>query len=99
MRTQLKDKSEILPTHPAYSEPSSVVNQAKEFIAAQFAEDAKGILNMDKVVERFFEATKLESPPLRLPLGHVGIKRIRDHMKLVAENIDSYESWSDGLDV
>ena len=74
------------------------MNLSKQFVLDQFKENASGVLSMDKVVARVFEATLLDSPPLRLPLGQAGIDRARAQMKLVADNIDSYESWSAGLD-
>lgn len=89
-----------MPSHPAYSNPSSVVNQATQFIVNQFdSEDVAGILDLEKVVVRMYEASLLAAPPIHLPLGQDCIKRARDHMKSVAEEITAYESWSEGLEL
>ena len=96
--TELGAKRETAPRHPAYTDPTmmtSLVRGAFEQSASEaatfpYSDTAKG-------VEKLYELSLLDSPPLRLPLGPDGVQWVREHIASLSTDVDKYASWSDGL--
>ena len=50
-----------------------------------------------KAVQKMWELSNLENPPLRLLLGKDINKGARDYIAQLTKETDEYESWSDHL--
>ncbi|KAJ8515918.1 hypothetical protein ONZ45_g6716 [Pleurotus djamor] len=80
---------------PAYANPqlpSQLVRGALSSQALPF-QDAR------KAVRQIINLSKLESPPLRLPLGPDALAAIKDKIAQFSKEIEQYEGWSQGLEL
>ncbi|KAJ8495799.1 hypothetical protein ONZ45_g12705 [Pleurotus djamor] len=50
-----------------------------------------------KVVEKVYEASRLEEPPMWLPLGKDSVKMILAQVLDLEKVVRQYEGWSDDL--
>ncbi|EIW52649.1 NAD-P-binding protein [Trametes versicolor FP-101664 SS1] len=93
----------MVPQHPAYANPALPVHQFRgAFLkgAGQAVDTATELPLADaaRAVGKIIEFAKLPDPPRHFPLGKDAIAMTRGTMRALAEEIDKYESWSDGLD-
>ncbi|KIP01399.1 hypothetical protein PHLGIDRAFT_359528 [Phlebiopsis gigantea 11061_1 CR5-6] len=97
-RTDIADKSFITVTHPAYVKPTNAASEARKYIVGQFnPATAQNVSNLDRMVARMFDVSRLEKPPLWLPLGEDALERVRTQMEMVGNDLRAYKSWSEGL--
>ena len=97
-RTDLADKATFTEVHPAYAKPANAATAARKYVVGQFnPATAQNVSNLDRVVARIFEASRLEQPPLRLPLGADALEHVRTQMEIVEKDLKEYRSWSEGL--
>ena len=97
-RTDLADKATFTEIHPAYAKPTNAATAARKYVVGQFnPATAQNVSNLDRVVARIFEASRLEQPPLRLPLGADALEHVRTQMEIVEKDLKEYRSWSEGL--
>ena len=81
-------------THPAYSSPTLPSNVLRSFVGT--GERVGGDPNT--AVQRVYDLSLLPSPPLRFVIGKDAIASTRAEMKSISDDVDKYESWSEGLD-
>jgi hypothetical protein len=86
-RTEWNASSMItLPQHPAYNTPESATSKSRKF--------TKGaILKGDpaKAAEAMIRVSKLEDPPLRIPLGTDALSLLEDECKRVLDEVKTYD--------
>ena len=54
-------------------------------------------VDVAKAVAKIYELTLLPTPPLRLVLGKDALRNVRKQLGLVADDVDTFESWSEDL--
>ena len=81
-------------THPAYSSPTLPSNGLRAFVGA--GERVGG--DPKKAVQRIYDLSLVPSPPLRFVIGKDAIASTRAEIKSITEEVNKYESWSEGLD-
>jgi len=93
-RTEIVQKNfHQVPPHPAYADPNSRASQARNvFTSSEFFDG-----NAVKAVNVIEKVSRLEDPPIRLPLHKRVVTGLRDKAKGMLEVADKYESWSDDL--
>ncbi|KIP01476.1 hypothetical protein PHLGIDRAFT_352934 [Phlebiopsis gigantea 11061_1 CR5-6] len=98
IRTDLADKATFTATHPAYTKPTNAATAARKYVVDQFnPATAQNVSNLDRVVARMFDASRLDEPPLRLPLGADAVEHVRTQMEMIGYDLKEYKSWSEGL--
>ena len=50
-----------------------------------------------KAAVKIYEISRMEKPPARVFLGKTAIEAVRKMIKELQENLDEFESWSEGL--
>jgi hypothetical protein len=53
--------------------------------------------DVNKLIPKLFELTRLSAPPQKLILGLDGVTLTRQQLKLVADDLAAYEAWSEDL--
>ena len=97
--TALAANSSFPPPHPAYARPGNPATAARAFVVGQFdAATAVRVSSLDRVVARMFDASRLENPPLRLPLGADALEHVHTQLGDMRKDLKEYESWSEGLE-
>ncbi|KAJ3554936.1 hypothetical protein NM688_g2847 [Phlebia brevispora] len=86
----------ICPPHPAYTKLTLPTVGTRKLLTD---EHLKLPNDLDKGVEKIYELSKLENPPLRLPLGKDSIGAIKAQIEEIASEVEKYESWSNELAV
>ncbi|KAG9220046.1 hypothetical protein CCMSSC00406_0007906 [Pleurotus cornucopiae] len=86
----------VFPPHPAYENPDLPTQKLRRGVAAlagPFGDPRKG-------VERIYQLSKLERSeiPLRLPFGKPAVPGILKHYENVTQEIQKFESLSEGLE-
>ncbi|KAI0747544.1 NAD(P)-binding protein [Fomes fomentarius] len=82
------------PPHPAYSNPDLPCTRQRQgpWDAAVVWKSTR------KSAEVFYKAASLSDPPLHLVMGRDALDGVRRKLKNLAEEIDKYEQWSEGLE-
>lgn len=96
-RTEIRAKAPTISLHPAYSAVESV-KQARSFVDTAW--DPSRLMrvgDVDKAVERIYEVSALERPPMRLFLGKDCLEHVRAQLKRLTADLDGSEKWSEGL--
>ncbi|KAJ8462673.1 hypothetical protein ONZ45_g17851 [Pleurotus djamor] len=85
-----------LDPHPAYSaNPNSPVAQSRKVFAEADTQVSFG--DPKKAVQKVYELSLLEEPPMWLPLGKDSVGLILGQVEEVGRVVRSYASWSDDL--
>ena len=80
--------------HPAYSKPTlPTAIMRNNFTPAIFEHSG----DPKKAAAKLYELTRLENPPFHLPLGKDSVEEIKRKLTSMFEEINQYESWSEGL--
>ncbi|RDX50937.1 NAD-P-binding protein [Lentinus brumalis] len=100
-KSDILSAMQVAPQHPAYANPTLPVSKARQLFeagpkAGDFVENF-GLADTVEGVQKIYELTTVPNPPLRLPLAHDAVGRIRDWALGLVKNVDAYASWSDGL--
>ena len=53
--------------------------------------------DIDKAVQKIYEVSKFENPPMRLTLGKDCLERTRAQIQRLTGDLDEYEKWSEDL--
>ncbi|KAI1793784.1 NAD(P)-binding protein [Ganoderma leucocontextum] len=98
--TEVADKLEMLPQHPAYADdanPAAITRKLfggaigdKVYMKARWSDPVKG-------VQKIYELSELSDPPLRLLLGKDAHQYVGHYVTQLTREIAEYASWSDGL--
>nr|VWP01366.1 Trihydroxynaphthalene reductase (EC (T3HN reductase) [Ganoderma boninense] len=98
--TEIFQKLEMLPQHPAYASdattPATLMRKHfsdgvdKEAMKARWSDPAKG-------VQKIYELSQLPDPPLRLLLGKDANQYVAEYLAKVTKEVELYASWSDDL--
>ncbi|KAI0643328.1 NAD-P-binding protein, partial [Trametes meyenii] len=102
-KTSVFDKNMIvIPVHPAYDEPTlPVYHMRRGFLrsAGKQVDMAADLNEQDpaKAIAKIIELSKVPSPPLRFAIGTNSVLAIREKIKQVGQELDTYESWSQSL--
>ncbi|KAH9914373.1 NAD-P-binding protein [Epithele typhae] len=100
--TGIQHKLQLVPQHPAYSDPSLTVS----IVRRSFAEGVNdgdaaarfGHSDAVKGVARIYELSKLDDPPMHLPLGLDSVAFLSEYAEGVRKDVEEYASWSDDLE-
>ncbi|KAJ8508332.1 hypothetical protein ONZ45_g9381 [Pleurotus djamor] len=90
-------KMQIFAPPSAYADPRLAAQRLRIAYTAENSPIPYG--DPEKAVAKIYEVSKLESPPLRLPLGKASVAAIRGKWADFNREIDAYESWSEGLEL
>ncbi|PIL34517.1 hypothetical protein GSI_03295 [Ganoderma sinense ZZ0214-1] len=87
------------PQPAAYAEGSPAVALVRNILVRSTAENQKkhGFGDPVKGVQKMWELSKLENPPLRLLLGKNINTHAKQYLAQLTKEVDEYESWSDHL--
>lgn len=85
-----------LPAHPAYTSPTNPAAKVREH-AKLLRDPTLKLGDSNKGVEKLYQLTTLENPPLRLVLGKNAFAPIREQLHIVEKDMNEYESWSEDL--
>ena len=80
--------------HPAYTKATLASAQLRAFLSLGKRHPG----DPSKAAERIYQLSKLDSPPLHLALGKITISEFRKAAECMKEELDKYESWSEGLE-
>ncbi|KAI0780661.1 NAD-P-binding protein [Trametes elegans] len=80
--------------HPAYTNPALPSNQMRTHFK-NFVPPG----DTRKVMQRCYELTLLEDPPLYLPIGDDALGLVKKKIELYQETLDKYASWTVGTQV
>ncbi|KIJ58351.1 hypothetical protein HYDPIDRAFT_34272 [Hydnomerulius pinastri MD-312] len=93
-RTQLSTgNNRLAPVHPAYADPSLPGSQFRASFATGVFYDG----NPEKACAAFEKASRLEDPPIRLPLHRRVLGMASGKGKSLLEAVERYGTWSDDL--
>ena len=93
-RTRGVDVIERIPIPESYLAPDSGVSQMLKLFA-EFTKPGGKTGDAHKAVQKMYELTALENPPLRFPIGkEADLAMIRNQLDSVAGDLKAYESWS-----
>ncbi|CCM06616.1 uncharacterized protein FIBRA_08895 [Fibroporia radiculosa] len=87
----------IMPHHPAYMKPSSIVAATRSYIDNFGEEQMRQLGNPIKAAAIMFRLAAYPDPPLHFPLGKDSVATTRRKIALLAEETDKFESWSKGI--
>ena len=102
--TDFKGSVQLFPPHPAYKDGANAAAAMRggmlRFLDAGSVEEQKklGFSDASKAVQKIYQLSELESPPLRLLLGKDINKGVREYIAQLTREVDAYESWSDNLE-
>ncbi|KAI1793783.1 NAD(P)-binding protein [Ganoderma leucocontextum] len=97
--TEIIQKFQILPQHPAYTDPTNpaaVIRQYFregkniEIMQARWSDPVKG-------VQKIYELSELLNPPIRLLLGKDAHQYVEGYLAQLTREVKEYASWSDNL--
>ena len=97
--TEIVQKLEMLPQHPAYASetnPAALIRKYfssgkdKEGLKARWSDPVKG-------VQKIYDLSQLPDPPLRLLLGQDANHYVGQYLAKLTREIEQYASWSDDL--
>lgn len=79
------------PTHPAYG--------VSEYFANRFSEgfDNSADGDVNKAANAILKLSKMDAPPLRVPLGKDALAMAKMKLKALAEEVEKYEHLSEDL--
>ncbi|KAI0775584.1 NAD-P-binding protein [Trametes elegans] len=80
--------------HPAYTNPELPSNQMRAHFG-NFVPPG----DTRKVMQRCYELSLLEDPPLYLPIGDDALGRVKQKIELYQETLEKYASWTVGTQV
>ncbi|EIW75847.1 NAD(P)-binding protein [Coniophora puteana RWD-64-598 SS2] len=90
----LGENVNITPNHPAYDGKEFASWQIRKFLmSSRVTGDA------EKAIVQVERLSRLENPPRRLLLGKTLLPIVRKKVHGYMSELDSYESWSDDLDI
>ena len=81
-------------SHPAYTEPSLASTRFRAFLGSGVRIGGDPL----KAVQRIYDLSLVPSPPFRFVIGKDAIASTRAEIKSITEEVNKYESWSEGLD-
>ncbi|PIL34518.1 hypothetical protein GSI_03296 [Ganoderma sinense ZZ0214-1] len=90
---------QMLPQHPAYADDANAAAAFRKVFGAPTVESRKklGFGDPVKGIEKVYELSKLENPPLRLLLGKDINHYFKEHIAQLTKEVDEYAAWSDNL--
>ena len=90
---------QMLPQHPAYIDDASATGVFRKVFGGATVEAQKklGFGDPAKGVQKVYELSKLENPPLRLLLGKDINRYTREYIAQLTKEVDEYAAWSDNL--
>lgn len=92
-RTKIfKENQRLTSQHPAYANPGLPSSRFRQFITSGNIDG-----DADKAVVAIEKLTHLDDVPMRLPLHRKVVASTRDKIKILAEDVGNFESWSDDL--
>ncbi|KAG2343360.1 NAD(P)-binding protein [Suillus weaverae] len=92
-RTKIfKENQRLTSQHPAYASPGLPSSRFRQFITSGNIDG-----DADKAVVAIEKLTHLDDVPTRLPLHRKVVASTRDKIKILAEDVGNFESWSDDL--
>ncbi|KAG0697671.1 NAD(P)-binding protein [Suillus ampliporus] len=80
------------PQHPAYDNPELAGSKFRQWVTSTLPDG-----DTEKAVVVIEKLTRLDEPPLRLPLHRGTIKAGREKAKSLIDTMDRYESWSENI--
>ncbi|RPD54574.1 NAD(P)-binding protein [Lentinus tigrinus ALCF2SS1-7] len=98
--TELGTNGQMIAQPAAYTDPSMPTSLMRAAFAHPEAGNeamAFGFNDTAKAVQKVFELTRLQNPPLRLPLGRDAVKFLSDTAAEYLKVVEEYASWSDDL--
>ncbi|KIJ64087.1 hypothetical protein HYDPIDRAFT_28974 [Hydnomerulius pinastri MD-312] len=85
--------SRMAPVHPAYADPSLPGSQFRAVFQQEFIYDG----NPEKACVAFEKASRMEDPPIRLPLHRRALGMASGKGKSLLEAVEKYAEWSEDL--
>ena len=96
VRTPMAHKCTILPAAPGYEDPETPAAVGRKIIASSLNPTEK-IGDLRRTMEKIYELSLVENPPLRLIIGLDSLGVVRGHLNKVMGELEAYKSWSEGL--
>lgn len=81
-------------SHPAYAAPTLPSHGLRSLITGSQRLGADPV----KGVQRLYDLSLLPDPPFRFVLGKDAASFIRGELKEIEQDVNKYESWSEGLE-
>ena len=90
---------QVIPQHPAYADDANAAATFRKVFGAATVESQKklGFGDPVKGIQKVYELSKLENPPLRLLLGKDINHYFKEHIAQLTKEADEYAGWSDNL--
>ncbi|KAM5545438.1 hypothetical protein V8D89_000476 [Ganoderma adspersum] len=90
---------QMLPPHPAYTDSASAAVAFRKVFGDATVESQKklGFGDPAKGVQKVYELSTLQNPPLRLLLGNDINQYTREYIAQLTKEVDEYAAWSDNL--
>jgi len=92
-RTGIAKYRNVVPPHPAYTDPGLPGSKWREMCKSEAfsnGDPQKACIVFDKV-------SRLEDPPIRLPLHQIALHMASEKGKSLIETVQKYRDWSDEL--
>ncbi|KIJ64091.1 hypothetical protein HYDPIDRAFT_28978 [Hydnomerulius pinastri MD-312] len=92
-RTQISENNRLAPVHPAYADPALPGSKVRASLETGDFNDG----NPEKAYAAFEKASRLEDPPIQLPLHRGALAMASGKGKSLLEAVERYGTWSDDL--
>ena len=89
-------KSIRLPPAAGYEDPNTPAAVGRRIIADALSPATKQG-NLNKVIEKVYDLSLLEKPPLRLIIGEDSLSVVRSHLKNMSQELEEHAMWSEGV--
>ena len=64
---------------------------------ASFLDPHSKIGHLQRTMEKVYELSLVENPPLRFVVGEDSVEAVKRHLSSVQGEVEAYEDWSVGL--
>nr|VWO98273.1 Zn(2)-C6 fungal-type domain-containing protein [Ganoderma boninense] len=90
---------QMIPQHSAYADNTNAAAVFRRMFSGSTVESQKklGFGDPAKGIQKVYELSKLENPPLRLLLGKDINQYVKEYIAQLTKEVDEYEAWSDNL--
>ncbi|RDX50936.1 NAD(P)-binding protein [Lentinus brumalis] len=97
--TGMTSAIQFAPRHPAYPVTDSIHHKIREVWETRPQDSARLLRASDpaKGVQKIYELTQLDNPPLRMPLGKDSVNFIQQFAAELTKSAEEYASWSDNI--
>lgn len=96
VRTPMAQKCTILPVTSGYEDPDTPAAIGRKIIASSLNPNEK-VGDLRRTMDKIYELSLVENPPLRLIIGLDSLGVVRTHLNKVMGELEAYESWSEAL--